>query len=133
VIEAPPHILMRLKRVFERIDKGEHGVVSSPTRRRTPRAALVQRTVPARVRAARHLDRQADKHLERERQIELILASEYKPPDFRLALPPRDYQKIAADLTLKSGALLLADDVGLGKTVSAIAALSDARTRPAWW
>jgi SNF2 family DNA or RNA helicase len=132
LIEAGPHVLMRLKRVFERIDKSEHGCVSlsdNPENARELR--WFAERYPLEFTPRDHLDRQAEAHLARERQVELILSGEYKPPEFKLAVPPRDYQRIAADLALKSGSLLLADDVGLGKTISAIAVLSDPRALPA--
>jgi len=48
-----------------------------------------------------------------------------------MGLPPRDYQKLAASILLERGFLLLADELGTGKTVSALAALTDKRTLPA--
>src|SRR4029077_16688448 len=49
-----------------------------------------------------------------------------------LAIPARDYQRQAAEIFLKRGGLLLADDVGLGKTVVGLAALAaQPRTLPA--
>lgn len=51
--------------------------------------------------------------------------------DMCLAIPARQYQKEAAQRALRLGALLLADDLGLGKTASALAALAPAEQRPA--
>lgn len=132
LIEAPPHVLTRIKRVFERIDKGQHGLVSlSDTPQNCRELRWFSDRFPLDFDPRSHLDARADEQLDRERQVEMILSDGYKPPEFALALPPRDYQRVAADLALRSGSLLLADDVGLGKTVSAIAMLSDARTLPA--
>src|SRR5262249_41635272 len=39
----------------------------------------------------------------------------YAPREFDLALPPREYQRLAADLLVRAGSLLIADEVGLGK------------------
>jgi hypothetical protein len=47
-----------------------------------------------------------------------------------MALPPRDYQAVVGDLVLRSGALLCADEVGLGKTIEALTMLSDSRALP---
>ena len=47
---------------------------------------------------------------------------------FDLKLPLRDYQTFAANMWLTAGGLLLADDVGLGKTAVAIAGLTDPAT-----
>lgn len=51
--------------------------------------------------------------------------------NFELALPPRDYQKQGATLFLANKALLLADEIGIGKTITALCALSKAEMRPA--
>jgi SNF2 family DNA or RNA helicase len=132
LIEAPPHVVMRLKRVFERISKGSHGIVSlSDTPENARELKWFAERFPLTFEPADYFERRVEEHLHRERQIELVLAAEYQPPEFSLALPPRDYQRLAADLALRSGGLLLADDVGLGKTVSAIAALADPKSLPA--
>ncbi len=45
-----------------------------------------------------------------------------------MLLQPREYQKIAAALAIQVGGLLLADDLGLGKTISAIATIFQVNT-----
>ena len=52
-------------------------------------------------------------------------------PGFRDGTAPFDYQLRAAEMLRASGRLLLLDDVGLGKTVSALAALADGWGLPA--
>jgi superfamily II DNA or RNA helicase len=47
------------------------------------------------------------------------------------ARPPRDYQQVAADLALTTGRLLLADDLGLGKSMSGLLTLRDPESLPA--
>ncbi len=69
-----------------------------------------------------------------DRQQEVILsifAGTYSAPALELAKPPRDYQTSAASLALHTGGLLVADELGLGKTVTAITMLADKRTLPA--
>lgn len=63
----------------------------------------------------------------RRRQIAIIEEAKvdgYEPPEFALAEPARDYQRTAADAVLRAKGLVLADDLGLGKTVSAICAMT---------
>lgn len=60
-----------------------------------------------------------------------ILNGKYELPDVEMALPAREYQEVAAAMLLNNRVLLLADELGLGKTVSAIRALADKRTLPA--
>jgi len=61
-----------------------------------------------------------------------VLAPNYSPSPitFRDGKVPRHYQLVAKDLFLRSRSLLLADEVGLGKTISTAAALLCRDVRP---
>lgn len=131
-VTADPHVLMRLKRLFERANKGEFGeLVLAHTPEVCRELLWFTERYPMKVTPRLELERGAEAHRERERIIEKVLSGGYKPTAFTLAYPPREYQSIAADLLLRSGSLLLADDLGLGKTVSAITALTAPKTLPA--
>lgn len=54
-----------------------------------------------------------------------------KVTEFDLSLPPYDYQKLAANLLFNVKGYLLADEVGLGKTVSAICGMTKPECLPA--
>jgi SNF2 family DNA or RNA helicase len=130
-IEATPHVMIKLKRVFSGINKPTIGTVTISD---TPENArelewFVQR-YPLNVEPANYLQARADKHRERTDAVERLLAGTYTAREFDLAVPAREYQKVAASMLLESGGLLLADDVGLGKTASAIATFTDPRTLP---
>lgn len=73
----------------------------------------------------------ANSHRERTQLSAAILAGRIEIADFGLALPLREYQDMAAELAFRQQYLLLADDVGLGKTASAIGLLSRSITLPA--
>lgn len=60
-----------------------------------------------------------------------IIQGEYEVPDYQMVLPPRKYQSQAAQLCYATKGLLLADDLGLGKTVSGITLLANEGTLPA--
>jgi SNF2 family DNA or RNA helicase len=133
-VEAQPHIIIRLKRLFEKIDSAQQGVVTLSNcdehcrdlewfLDRFPLSIDFSTRAKLKASAARHVD-----HL---RGLEEMLDPDYTPRAFPLALPAREYQRRAAELYLAQGFLLLADDVGLGKTCSAICSLADARTLPA--
>ncbi|WP_206018357.1 SNF2-related protein [Roseovarius nitratireducens] len=80
------------------------------------------------------LSTQLNAYRDNQAQIEAIHSVEYTPPllgGFRDGEAPMGYQCRAADLFRKTGRLLLLDDVGLGKTVSALAAISDGWGLPA--
>ena len=87
---------------------------------------------PMKVTPKAYLKERAAAHRERASEIEKILAAGYTPPAFAgLALPAREYQRIAAALATRTGRLLIADDLGLGKTCSAICTLEDPSNLPA--
>jgi len=131
-IECAPHVMVRLKRVFERIDKKDIGVcfLDESVNNSRELAWFLQR-FPMDVDPSDLLEKRVAEHRELEEKIFKILHEKYEAPHFDLALPPREYQRLAADMVLTTGRLLLADDVGLGKTVSAICTLTDPEALPA--
>jgi SNF2 family DNA or RNA helicase len=64
-------------------------------------------------------------------EIEQVFAKDYKGVSIDLALPLRDYQKQAVNMFLKTKALLVGDDVGLGKTATSIGPMCLEECRPA--
>ena len=133
-VACEPHVMIRLKRVFERAAKGQHGEVAladSPEVGRELLWFLDRYPMQLAAQDLFRLERQALAHRATETAVANVLGDGYVPRAFELAVPARDYQRLAADLALQTGRLLLADDVGLGKTASAICALTDPRTRPA--
>jgi SNF2 family DNA or RNA helicase len=75
--------------------------------------------------------RVAAEHAQEVDLLQALMDGVREPRKFDLAVPARDYQRVAADAWLTVRGLLLADELGVGKTCSAIAALTDPRTRPA--
>jgi SNF2 family DNA or RNA helicase len=132
VVKAEPYVLLRLKRLFQRIDKSQMGEVLIADSAEACRELLwFSERFPLEFTPRERLERGAAEHLEREQMVQAVLTGGYKPPEFDLTYPPREYQRLAASMLLRSGCLLLADDLGLGKTISAIATLTDQRTLPA--
>lgn len=131
VIDCEAHVAIRLKRIFTRL-KSSYGTLFLSA---IPDNALDLEwfigRYPLEVACQERLTYLAAKHREQIALVDLLLAQRGNPPQINLAIPLRDYQKIAAGLVLASGRLLLADDVGLGKTASWIGTLSDPRTLPA--
>lgn len=131
-IQAPPHIVLRLKRVFGKISRRSHGdVFLSDTEENARDIEWFVERYPMAIEDPERLHARATAHKERTALVEGMLAKKIAPPVFDLALPPREYQRIAAAIALQTGGLLLADDVGVGKTVSAICMLADHRALPA--
>lgn len=132
LIKAEPHVMIRLKRVFAGINPNEFGEVHLMDTLNVCRDLqwFTQR-YPLRIDPLEYLELRADQHRDRETVVAKLLAGKVSIGEFKLAIPPRDYQRKAAELALSSRGLLVADDLGLGKTVIAICFLSDPRTRPA--
>lgn len=134
VLSTVPWVTMRVKRIFPRVDQRS---ADSLWLRATPEVArdlewLLER-YPLQLLgpAAERVTALAARHRERETTRAQILAGDHRLELKEPARPARDYQLQAADLCHASGGLLLADDVGLGKTFSALLLLRDPETLPA--
>jgi SNF2 family DNA or RNA helicase len=133
-IQTEPHIHIRIKRVFGRVGRGSHGTIQLSN---TPETCRDLEWFCERYPHA--MDEESDKalragsrrHRETILRLERIIDPNYQPRSFSLALPPRSYQAREAEIYLTNGFLLIADDVGLGKTASAICGFTDRRTLPA--
>lgn len=131
---AEPNVAMWAKRVFSRIPAGAAGVFTLSD---TPAVCrdldwFLQR-FPLDIAPDHHsrLMRSSKSHIDHIARLDQIIDKGYKPRAFDLALPPRDYQQRGAELWLSVQSLLLADEVGLGKTCTTICGLTDPATRPA--
>lgn len=134
VVHAPPHVAIRLRRVFggaQRYQAGVFQLAATPDhaydldwfRERHP-----MDIDPGSQIAFATLVAQQQKKLA---AIAAIDVEGYIPREFALELPLREYQRVAADLALRSGSLLVCDQIGLGKTVTAIGIMSTAGALPA--
>ena len=137
LFELKPHVSMRFKKMFGGIPEG-----STPPfmLKDTPDRAVdlewFMQRYPLEVtdRAAAALSTGIAIHGENRQRLETLTRPGYKPllkNHFREGEAPFDYQLVAAEMARATGRLLLMDDVGLGKTVSALAAISDGRGLPA--
>lgn len=134
LIDCEPHILMRLKRVFPKVSRKSHGTIRITNTIDTCRdIEWFTSRYPFEVanddRLA--LAGQAKAHQDQENLIAELISGIRKPTEYRLALQPREYQRVAADIAFAQHGLLLADDLGLGKSCSGICLLSHAECRPA--
>lgn len=135
-IAAEPHVMIRLKRIFPRVQASSTGLLQvrdTPEVARDLEWALTRWPLIADDIAAARLTKQADRHRDSETAVQAILNGGQttiqgaREP----ARPARQYQLQAADLALATGRLLLADDVGLGKSMSGLLLLRDPATLPA--
>lgn len=130
-ITAAPSVMLRLRRLFQGTDRAGKTIHVADTLEACRDLAWVCERWPLDVDPADHAFDRARRHRDSESAIERILAAEYVPRAVSLAVEPREYQRIAADLALVTRGLLLADDLGIGKTASAICVLVNAEVRPA--
>lgn len=130
-VDVEPHVAIRLRRLFKRAGKSHGTIRLAATDEVSRELQWFADRYPLEFDPREVLEERAASFERRVEMFDAVLTGRAAPRPFNLALPPRDYQRIAAELALQAGGLLIADDVGLGKTCSAITALSDPDTRPA--
>lgn len=132
VIAGEAHVMMRAKRVFGQAGRTQMGLVTiAATPSATRDLAWFLERFPMVVDDPERLATLARRHDDAMAVVQAVLERRTEPPTFDLAVPPREYQRVAAHLAIATGRLLLCDDLGLGKTCSAICAISEANVRPA--
>lgn len=135
VLQGPPQMLMRAKRVFSNAHPaGQWVLVSDTLDNCRDLEWFLQRYPDIKVDPAdrKKLASRAKEHRKRELAVQRLLLSPEAPAlDHELAKPLRDYQARAVAMALASGGLLVADDLGLGKTAVAIACVLPKGHRPA--
>lgn len=136
ITEAKPHICIKLKAIFSKIPKN---AVTPFSFVNTPEACTdllwFMKRYPLSM-SSQDFDLMADgqsKHDQNVAEMEEILLPSYTPstPMLRNGFAARDYQRRAADLYIRTKRLLLGDDIGLGKTLSAILSFFNENTLPA--
>ncbi len=118
IVDADPHVAIRLKRVFGKIHKKAVGKVKLPCTEEVCRELeWFMDRFPLRIEADDEaiLRQRGATFRERIARLEDLIDPNYKPRSIELALPAREYQLVAAEILLTRGFLLLGDDVGLGK------------------
>lgn len=137
ITEIEPHVALRLKAVFPRIPRtGRPPFQIIGTEQVDADLQWFMQRYPLRISDADRQDMTQRKVLFEKGQAELgfLLSEHWKPSGaiaFREGENPYVYQSQAAELCRRKGGLLLADDLGLGKTVSALATICDPLYLPA--
>lgn len=120
-IEGEPFVRARLKRVFPRAPQVAGARLQlAATPENTRELAWFLQRYPMTVDRLDVLDELAQRHIRSEQRLAALLEGHEPPPSLALAEPARAYQSLAAQMLEVRGGYLLADDLGLGKTVSAI-------------
>lgn len=132
-IQTTPYVAMRLKRWFPRISFGAKGVISikdTPDVARDLEWMMMRFPLERMNGSGERLTASANLHREKELFTRGLLDGEQQPRLFPLKLEPRGYQALAAELVIKNGSLLCADELGIGKTVTAICVAIQPEARP---
>lgn len=121
VIVGEPFVRARLKRVFPRVpQRAADRIHLSATPENTRELEWFLERYPMELDRPDAMQRLADQHRATEQRLADLLAGHTAPEHIELAEPAREYQVFAAHMLDVRGGYLLADDLGLGKTVSAI-------------
>lgn len=133
-ITCEPQVRSRLKRVFPRVPQSaaQHiDLLGSPENSRELLWFLQRYPMQIDQEAQTCLHKLAAQHQEMERSLAKLVAGRLPIPAFELAKPPREYQRYAAAQVEIRDGLLLADDLGLGKTVTGICPMAVPANLPA--
>lgn len=133
-LTGEPHAITTLKRIFGRIDKGEHGTVTMKDTdevRKKIRWYLSEYPMEVSPEHRKAIDDGASRHQEMIYRLDDLIGQNVARRKYAMALPPREYQKIAAEMVLERKGLLIADELGLGKTIEGLAILTEPDTLPA--
>lgn len=134
-ITARPDVMMRLKRILPKVETKRSGAVlvtDTPSVAHELRWILDMWALEMHDLDRQYLERCAGEYIARQEGIQRLLAGDRPADDFQEPSAHVDeYQLQAADLALMNGGLLLADDLGMGKTFSALLMLRDPKALPA--
>lgn len=125
VYDLQPHVAIAFKRMFPRVQKtSEEMYLLDGDEVRADLEWFMLR-YPLEHCEAERIAEGGERIRERIAERDRILLPDWKPgplPAFREGFAPYVYQAQAASIAVANGALLLGDEVGLGKTISAFAA-----------
>lgn len=148
VVECEPLVALKLKRTFPRANPDAVGnliIASNMEADRDLEWFLERWPMELTREAAAALKRGAGEHRKMEEEVANLLAGGPLPAELfgpagsilqqasmdLSALKPREYQQVAAYMLWTVKRMMLADDLGLGKTASSLTALNNPACRPA--
>lgn len=138
VIAATPHVITMLKRNFPGHDQDTRGrMILSVNRENSRKLEWFMDLYPLEpydAQSLTHLVKLAQEYRNAEEEVVRVLeagASTWDHGERRPALEPRDYQLVVPALARATGGLLLGDDLGLGKSLSATLRLCEPGMLPA--
>lgn len=136
-VRLKPHVSLRFKSVFKSIPVGAvppFDLVDKPDMGIDLEWFFSRYPVDVSPAAEARLRESIETYRRNEEARQAIISADWRPSvqfGFRDGYEPFPYQARAAALAKATGRLLLLDDVGLGKTISALAAIADGKGLPA--
>ena len=132
--DCEPQVKARARRVFAKMTSRASDVLrisDTPENCRDIQWFLQRYPLDVRSADLEYLAAGADRHRELETRLADLLAGVAEVPAIELAKPARGYQLFAAEACRVRGGLMLADDVGVGKTVSGLLPIAVPENVPA--
>ncbi len=127
-LEAEPHVMMFARRVFPGMKRSTR--ISATPAHCADLEWFMQR-FPLEVEKRSVLEAKASAHRETRARLDQVMLGDYEPRALDLAVPLRDYQQTAVEVLLGKGGLLVADELGLGKSAIGIGTLVTEGALPA--
>lgn len=118
LVDAEPHVNLRLKDMFRQVQKGKTkglSIASTPQACKDLEWFMTRYPLVISDKDLAALQAGRSSYDTRQEELERILLPDYVPNPVRLAKPLRPYQLTLVDLFKASGSLLCGDEVGLGK------------------
>lgn len=133
IVECEPQVRTRLKRVFPRVSQGSEKIrlLASIENSRELQWFMERYPMTMTAEDRQLLDAKSQAHVQREDDLVELMTGHHQLVLGELAKPARDYQELPAEMMMITGGLLLADQVGLGKTISAQVAMTLPQNLPA--
>ena len=134
VFDLKPHVSLAFKRVFPKVSVTETRFSLKDTDATRADLQWFMMRYPLETHEHERLEQGAERLRIRAEERERILLPDWNPgkaPGFRENRQPYTFQMQAAKIALDNPSLLLGDDVGLGKTISALATLTMGAPLPA--
>jgi SNF2 family DNA or RNA helicase len=133
-LECEPDARIVLLRLFAKVSKYEQGPVKiADTIENCRDIAWFMVRFPLHIAEGNkmRLAKRSLEHKDEEIAVANLIDGHVAPEQFEMAIPLREYQAVGASLAYRSRGCLIADVVGLGKTLQGIALLTKPDTLPA--
>lgn len=126
ITDLVPHVAIAFKRLFPKVDPYSTTIELSDTDAIRTDLLWFMSRYPLDTKWTARLEEGAARMEQKAAERDVILNPDWKPPEMLGWKPgkrPYLYQAQAAQIAIANGGLLLGDEVGLGKTIAAIAAV----------